>query len=204
MTNGHSIKSAGILIIGDEVLNGKILDTNSHDFAKYCFNELAIPLKRTVVCGDDEEDIISSLDTLKNCDFIVTSGGIGSTHDDISYDSIAKYFTLKCEKDAEVVERMQSLRDSYLNKLSDTQLNAFYRMATIPQGQNVEKIFIDKELWVPIVGINHKVYILPGVPHLFSKLVRGLGDHIKSRISQNHLIRYFVKTTTGKVNLHII
>lgn len=81
-----SIKSAGCLIIGDEVLNGKILDTNSFEFAKYCFKELSIPVKKTVVCGDDADDIIRSLKVLtdENCDFIVTSGGIGSTHDDIN------------------------------------------------------------------------------------------------------------------------
>ena len=55
--SGKPIRSAGCLIIGDEILNGKILDTNSYNFARFCFKDLSIPLKRTIVCGDDEDDI---------------------------------------------------------------------------------------------------------------------------------------------------
>lgn len=201
MSGTSSIKSAGILIIGDEVLNGKILDTNSHEFAKYCFRELGIPLKRTVVCGDDEEDIISSLETLKDCEFVLTSGGIGSTHDDITYPAIAKAFNLPCELDQEVVERMQSIRESYLLTLSQQQLDAFYRMATIPKGENVEKIYVDEKLWVPIVGINKRVFILPGIPQLFTSLMLALGELIKPRIEKNEQTRLFVTTKTGESEL---
>lgn len=202
----HSIKSAGCLIIGDEILNGKIRDANSYELAKYCFNTLAVPLKKTIVCGDDRKDIVKSLQILRDekCDFIVTSGGIGSTHDDITYDAIAEAFGVSCELDSETVDRMRSIRGDYLNLLSEPQLRSFYRMATIPQlssSVSVLKLYTASSLWVPIVGIQDQVYILPGVPELFKKLLVGLGDHVKSRVTLKHYQRYFVETETKESNL---
>ncbi|WPK25601.1 hypothetical protein PUMCH_002922 [Australozyma saopauloensis] len=200
------IRSAGCLIIGDEVLNGKILDTNLFEFAKFCFSELCVPLKKTVVCGDDHSDIVASLQVLRNaeCDFIVTSGGIGSTHDDITYDAIAAAFNVPCTLDLETVAKMNALRGDYLLKLTQPQRDAFYRMATIPQASEsvpVLKLFTDKSLWVPIVGVNEQVYILPGVPQLFKRLLSGLGESVKPRVIQLKCNRYFVKTTTGELSL---
>lgn len=200
------IRSAGCLIIGDEVLNGKILDTNSYEFAKYCFSELLIPLKKTVVCGDDKEDIIRSLRILtdEKCDFIVTSGGIGSTHDDITYEAIAEAYGVSCSLDQETAERMTQLRGKYLLQLTKPQLHAFYRMATIPQSAGdttVLKLFIKDSLWVPIVGINSQVYILPGVPQLFKLLLLGLGDSVKTRVELKQYRRHFVKTSTSESSM---
>ncbi|KAM3125127.1 hypothetical protein CJJ07_003566 [Candidozyma auris] len=201
-----SIKSAGCLIIGDEVLNGKILDTNSFEFAKYCFKELSIPVKKTVVCGDDANDIIRSLKVLtdENCDFIVTSGGIGSTHDDITYEALASAFHVPCKLDEETVNRMQKLRGPFLSSLGESELKAFYRMATIPQPSEttkVSKLFIDESLWVPIVGINERIFVLPGVPQLFKRLLFGLGESVKPRCASQSYTRYFVKTKKFESNI---
>ena len=115
------------------------MDTNSYNFARFCFNNLSIPLKRTIVCGDDEQDIINSLNILlkqDKLDLIITSGGLGSTHDDITYKVISDYFQLDYQLDQEVVDRMKSIRSDYLDKLNPEQLNAFYRMATLPVSLN--------------------------------------------------------------------
>lgn len=201
-----SIRSAGCLIIGDEVLNGKILDTNLFEFAKYCFLELSVPLRRTIVCADNEQDIIKSLRSLRddNCDFIVTSGGIGLTHDDITYSSLAHAFGLQCKLDQETVAKMHQLRGNYLSLLSPSQKDAFYRMATIPQSSadvEVLKLYTHESLWVPIVGINNQVYILPGVPTLFKRLLHGLGEALKERVVPKHYRRYYVSTRTNESNL---
>lgn len=73
------IHTAGCIIIGDEVLGGKTVDTNSAYFAKFCF-KLGIALKRIEVIGDDEEEIVEAVRRMSsNYDFVVTSGGIGPT-----------------------------------------------------------------------------------------------------------------------------
>lgn len=213
MTKGEitskAIRSAGCLIIGDEILNGKILDTNSYNFARFCFNDLSIPLKRTIVCGDDEDDIKRCLDTLMkdDLDFIVTSGGLGSTHDDITYDVISDYFKVDCKLDKDVVDRMNSIRGDYLNKLSPEQKNAFYRMATIPSPTpsnssiKVEKYFMDDKLWFPIVELNEQVYILPGVPQLFTQLIQDMKPMLQARAVSSNLTRRYVLTKSGETQL---
>ncbi|CAK9439981.1 uncharacterized protein LODBEIA_P40810 [Lodderomyces beijingensis] len=203
------IRSAAILIIGDEILNGKILDTNSYHFARFCFNNLAIPLKRTIVCGDDELDIKNSLDVLlkqDKVDFVVTSGGLGSTHDDITYQVLASYFNLDYKLDEEVVKKMHSLRDGYLSTLSKDQLGAFYRMATLPVASkdspiSTKNLFFDEKLWFPILEIDQSVYVLPGVPQLFTQLLNDMEPFLKRRVAPTNLSRRYVVTKTGETQL---
>ena len=94
------ITTAGCIIIADEVLSSKTVDTNSAWFgkypknksillklpfpAKYCF-ELGIELRRVEVIGDDESEIVEAVRRMSSSyDFVVTSGGLGGTHDDIT------------------------------------------------------------------------------------------------------------------------
>lgn len=80
------------LIIGDEVLNGKTKDTNSNFLAQFCFTA-GIDLKRIEVIADDEEEIIEAARRMsEKYDWVISSGGIGPTHDDITYQSMAKAF----------------------------------------------------------------------------------------------------------------
>jgi len=183
-------------IIGDEVLNGKIQDTNSRFFAKYCFSK-GIEVKKILVVGDEEDEIIESIKSLAlKYDFILTSGGIGPTHDDITYQSIAKAFNLNLVLHQETVEKMIKLRKKTSPILNKEAQDAQYRMATLPQGDDVENIYLNDELWVPVVGINQQIFILPGVPQLFeSLLTRLIENHLIKRIpNDNKFIRYFVTT----------
>lgn len=75
----RTIHTAGCIIIGDEVLGGKTVDTNSAYLAKFCFG-LGINLKKIVVIGDDEGEIVENVRRFSDdYDFVVTSGGIGPT-----------------------------------------------------------------------------------------------------------------------------
>lgn len=195
------IRNAGCLVIGDEVLNGKIHDINSFEFAKFCFNNLSIPLKRTIVCSDDKDDIIDSLNNLrKSCDIIITSGGIGSTHDDVTYEAIATAFNTTVSLHQPTVDRINRIigKDYFANHTTD-QLLAFNRMATLPL--TCEPHYVDDSLWVPIVGMENQVYILPGVPHLFLKLLSGLEPILKPRIISLGFTRSYIKTRTGESRL---
>lgn len=132
------IHTAGCIIIGDEVLGGKTTDTNSAYMAKFCFN-LGINLKRVEVIGDDEEEIIEACRRMsKNYDFVVTSGGIGPTHDDITYQSIAKAFGLKLKLHQEAFEKMKKLSkprrgtENFSWDEPSPQLTARLRMVELP------------------------------------------------------------------------
>ena len=90
--NKNNIVSAGLLIIGDEILSGRTVDQNINFLAKN-LSENGILLKEVRVVGDFENEIIFAVNELrKKFDYVFTSGGIGPTHDDITSLSVAKAF----------------------------------------------------------------------------------------------------------------
>ncbi|KAK9351778.1 MoaB/Mog domain-containing protein [Lipomyces doorenjongii] len=181
----HSLSTAACLIIGDEVLNGKIRDANSYTFAKYCF-EIGLDLKRVEVISDEEHEIVEAAQRLaKNYDFVVTSGGIGPTHDDITYQSIAKAFNLPLVLHEETVKRMKRLGRRRIDPNDLEAGKAQMRMATLPKGNSTTEtdiIYSLENSWVPVVCVASKIYILPGIPQLFNGLLFGLQPHILPRI----------------------
>ncbi|KAH8833883.1 putative molybdopterin binding domain-containing protein, partial [Flagelloscypha sp. PMI_526] len=164
--------------VSDEILNGKTLDRNSHCFAKFCF-ERGIELKGIEVVPDRENDIIlASRRMVRDYDMVVTSGGIGSTHDDITYSSLAKAFFQNLKYHDETLlrmEEMNKLRSVNQNQTADQQ-TAMRRMALFPEKAQV--IFVHEKIWVPVVCISHKLYIFPGIPALFEKMLIGLSPFL--------------------------
>lgn len=143
---------------------------------------------------DDELEIHNAVQLMQKYDFVVTSGGIGPTHDDITYDSLASAFKLPTELHQETAERMARLSQKNIQHEGDAR-KAQLRMATFPKGDNVDVIFLRDDLWVPVVGLNERFYVLPGVPQLFTKLLDSLIESFKgTRIISKSFIRYFVKT----------
>lgn len=192
------ITTAAALIIGDEVLNGKIKDTNSTYFARFCFRN-NIELRRIAVVPDDEADIVETLQRLASkYDFIVTSGGIGPTHDDITYEAIAKAFGVPVALDQELADRMHRL-GSRIDPANKEAYEAQLRMAIIPaadasKGVTVETIYVEEGLWVPSVSVNSQVFVLPGIPQLFERMLEGLFPHIEKRLSTDQPLRHYVAT----------
>ncbi|KAK3180456.1 hypothetical protein K4F52_008184 [Lecanicillium sp. MT-2017a] len=188
----RTIQTAACLIIGDEVLGGKTVDTNSTYMAKWCFS-LGIRLKKIEVVEDEESDIIDAVRRMSsNYDFVVTSGGIGPTHDDITYQSIAKAFNLPLKLHQEAFEKMKLLSRPHKQQLSfswDTdspELRAKLRMVQLPTDESRDLseqfVFSQEDLWVPVSVVNGNVHILPGIPRLFEKLLDGMKPHIMQRL----------------------
>ncbi|KAJ3249885.1 hypothetical protein HDU77_007302 [Chytriomyces hyalinus] len=158
------------LIIGDEVLGGKTRDTNSQFLATLCFNA-GLSLRRVVVVPDEETDIAEQVRLLSaKYGHVITSGGIGPTHDDITYSAIANAFNVPLIRHEETITRMQAIamaRDP--SKPFDMNAGRI-RMATLPS-QPSKISFPCSDLWVPVVTVNDNVSIFPGVPRLFQQLV---------------------------------
>ncbi|KAG5751320.1 hypothetical protein H9Q69_009625 [Fusarium xylarioides] len=191
--NSRTISTAACLIIGDEVLGGKTVDTNSAYFAKWCFN-LGINLKRIEVIEDDEGEIVEAVQRMSDrYDFVVTSGGIGPTHDDITYQSIAKAFNLPLKLHQETFDKMKLMSKVHPNQpkfdwdVDSPARRAKLRMAELPidESRDVKKqaLFPHDDLWVPVSVVNGNIHILPGVPRLFQRLLDGLKPHILPRLS---------------------
>ncbi|KAJ4294767.1 hypothetical protein N0V88_005001 [Collariella sp. IMI 366227] len=161
-------------------------DTNSNYFAKWCFG-LGINLKRIEVIEDDEAEIIEAVRRMSE------RGGIGPTHDDITYKSIAKAFGLPLVLHQEAYTLMKKLsrphpKQPNFNWDEDSPaLRARLRMVELPTdaGRPLAEQFIfpSPELWVPIAVVNGNVHILPGVPRLFESLIDGLTPSIVPRLT---------------------
>ena len=89
--------SAGIIVIGNEILSGRTQDTNSNFIAKNLI-ESGINLEKIIVIQDIEIIIIDNvIGFSEKYSYVFTTGGIGPTHDDITSESISKAFKLKYE-----------------------------------------------------------------------------------------------------------
>jgi molybdopterin-biosynthesis enzyme MoeA-like protein len=126
-----------------------------------------VDLVRVEVVPDVPEDIAASARALSSRvgpnGFVFSSGGIGPTHDDVTYESIAAAFGVPLEVHAGTVENMRVHYEQQGKTLNEARL----RMATLPAGCIVHDT---PNLWVPLVQC-HNVFILPGVPWLYKQML---------------------------------
>src|SRR5436190_16698249 len=100
--------TAAVLIIGDEILSGRTQDTNLRDIARYlAVHGVDLAEARTV--PDVHEEIIAALDALRSrYDYVITTGGIGPTHDDITADAVAAAFGVELYEHPEIIELIEA------------------------------------------------------------------------------------------------
>lgn len=161
--------------------------------AKFCFS-LGMTLKRIIVISDDATEIRDTAREFSdNYDFVVTSGGIGPTHDDITYESLAAAFGVPLVLHEEAYERMKRLSRPHKSQpnfswdVPSAALEAKKRMIILPRDANrsdkEQVIFPCDDLWVPVSVVNGNVHVLPGVPRLFERLLDGLKPHLVPRLT---------------------
>src|SRR5436309_6052806 len=100
--------TAAILIIGDEILSGRTQDTNLRDVARYLgVHGVDVAEARTV--PDVIAEIVAALNALRSrYDYVVTTGGIGPTHDDITADAVAEAFGVELREHPEILALMSA------------------------------------------------------------------------------------------------
>ena len=168
------ISSAGIIIIGDEILSGRTKDTNINWIANE-LNQMGINLKEARVIEDDKKTIINTvLEFSKKFTYVFTSGGIGPTHDDITTESIAAAFQVDLEKNKVA---MSLLKKHYKN--TNIEFNeARQKMAIIPKGA----LLIDNPVSVA-PGFNIKnVYVFAGVPKIMQSMFHSISNKLNKGI----------------------
>jgi molybdenum cofactor synthesis domain-containing protein len=165
------IVTAGILVIGDEILSGRTKDKNIGFIAEYLTN-IGIDLKEVRVVADDEADIIAALDALRHrYTYVFTTGGIGPTHDDITADSVAKAFGVGIDHHPEVVARFRE-RFQGAGELNEARL----RMARIPDGA---ELIQSATILAPGFKIGN-VIVMAGVPSIMQAMMDIVAPKLKS------------------------
>lgn len=157
-------KTAGVLVIGNEILSGRTQDMNIAYIGKRLEN-LGIVLSEVTVIPDDEQTIIDKVVAYsQQYDYVFTTGGIGPTHDDITTASIAKAFGVAVKRHPEAVACMERYYES--GTISEPRL----KMADIPEGATL----IDNPVsGAPGIQIKN-VFVMAGVPKIMQAMLDGL------------------------------
>ncbi len=162
--------TAGLLVIGDEILSGRTKDKNIGFIADHC-NQIGIRLQEIRVVADDEAAIIGAVNELRRAyTYVFTTGGIGPTHDDITADSISRALGVSIDVDPRAVEL---LRERYAEAdLTPVRL----RMARIPEGAELIENSVSK---APGFKIGN-VIVMAGVPAIMEAMLLAVTPRLKT------------------------
>jgi len=155
-----------MLVIGNEVLSGRTREANAWLAAGKLF-ERGCKLSEIAVIPDVDEAIVSTLNRLRTaCDAVITSGGIGPTHDDITMQSVARAFNVDLIEHRLIVQAMQEYYGA--EGLNDGRR----RMTRVPATASL--IRCEKTI-APGARIDN-VYVLAGVPDIFASQLDSILD----------------------------
>ena len=182
MENGKVVKAA-ILIIGDEILSGRTVDANLSYMAQW-LDQLGIQVGEVRVVADHEDNIVDAVNALRRSyDYVITTGGIGPTHDDITSDAIAKAFDVPIDYHPKALEILEAHYEE--GEFND----ARKRMARIPQGG----VLIDNPISVAPGFEIENVFVMAGIPMINRAMLESIrhrlvgGAPVQSRVVAAHL-----------------
>lgn len=163
----EQVKTVGILVIGNEILDGIVLDTNSN-WIENQISAIGLEMTRLVTVRDDAKEIGVALDFLSSiCDVIITSGGLGPTHDDMTLVGVAQAMGVELKENADalaIVERQYKM----LKKreiIANSEITPSRRkMASLPIGGVPLDNTVGGAPGVRVAYGKSTVFCLPGVP----------------------------------------
>src|SRR5208282_5207749 len=183
-------RTCALVVIGNEILSGKVQDSNAY-FAACELRKLGVALQRVAVVPDEIPLIAQEVAYCSaRFDIVITSGGVGPTHDDLTMEGVAAAFKRKIVIDPEL-ERL--IRHYFTDRVNAAGL----KMAEVPEGAVLNEA---GDIRFPTVQIEN-VYVLPGIPQLFEAKLNAL----KPRFATDP---YFLRTiyttaTEGVIAEHL-
>lgn len=160
---------AEIITIGDELLIGQVVDTNSVFIAKE-LNKIGVSVYQITSIQDDKSHILKAFEEAENdVDIIIITGGLGPTKDDITKKTIAEYFNDTLVLDVSVLRNIENIWKQYVRQ---TLLQVNKDQALVPSKAKIlmNRIGTAPGMWIEK---NNKVFIsLPGVPYEMKALIK--------------------------------
>ena len=176
-------RTAGIVLIGNEILSGKIADAN----ASYLCRELralGVDVRRITVVPDEIGAIAPAIAQFsREWDIVFTSGGVGPTHDDVTIEGVALALRVPVVRHPRLVD---ILRQYYGERVNEAHL----KMAEVPDGAEL----VGESLRFPTI-VAGNVYVLPGVPEIFRQKFEALRERFRDQ--PYHLKNVFVRIGEG-------
>jgi FAD synthetase len=177
-------KTAGIILVGNEILSGKIADVN----AAYLCRELrglGVDVRRITVIPDEVGLIATEVAAFsRDYDVVFTSGGVGPTHDDVTIEGVARAMSVTVVRHPDLVAILERY---YRGRLSDAHL----KMAEVPEGA---ELVTGGSLRFPTI-LMRNVYVLPGVPEIFREKFEALRERFRDQ--PIHLKNVYVRMGEG-------
>ncbi len=176
--SGEDIVTAAVLVIGDEILSGRTRDCNINYIAAH-FTRVGIRLQEVRIVADDEAAIVEAVDALRaRYTYVITTGGIGPTHDDITADAIAKAMGVSIDHDPRAV----ALLDAYFAKRGVEPTPARMRMARIPHGAEL----VANAVSIAPGFMIGNVIVLAGVPDVMQVMLDDVTPRLRTGCQNAH------------------
>jgi molybdenum cofactor synthesis domain-containing protein len=183
-------KTAGIILIGNEILSGKITDANAAYLCKE-LRALGVEVRKISVIPDEVDLIAAEVREFSRAhDVVFTSGGVGPTHDDVTMEGVARAVGTRVIRHPHLVGLLEGYYKGHVNE-------ARLRLAEVPEGA---ELVSDGSLMFPAVTIRN-VYILPGVPEIFRQKFEALRERFRDQ--PYHLKNVFVRIGEGLLAQHL-
>lgn len=182
--------TAGIIVIGNEILSGKVEDSNSPYLARQ-LRALGVDLLRISVIPDEIETIAAEARAFSAAyDHVFTSGGVGPTHDDVTMEGVARGFGVR-------VVRHPLLEAGLRAYFGEGVTEAALKMAEVPEGTD---LVAGRHRGFPVTRFKN-IYILPGIPKYFVDKFESIKDNFKDRAI--HLRRFYVTRKEEEIARHL-
>jgi molybdenum cofactor synthesis domain-containing protein len=177
-------KTAAIVLVGNEILSGKVQDANAAHLCRE-LRELGVDVRRITVIPDEVDVIARDVGAAAaEFDVVFTSGGVGPTHDDVTIEGIARAMRVPVRRHPTLIALLEQAYGASLNE-------AHLKMAEVPDGA---ELVTDAAVRFPTI-VMRNVYILPGVPEIFRRKFAAIRERFRDE--PIHLRTVFVRIGEG-------
>lgn len=186
-------KTAGILVVGNEILSGKVVDTNSPYLCQELYT-LGVDVRRVAVVPDDIEVIAEDVAIFAQMfDYVFTTGGVGPTHDDVTIEAVAQGL----QRQVVIHPELEALLEEHWIDRPET---ARRKMASVPEGV---QLLMEPSLPVPVLLIEN-VYVFPGIPQLLRRKFDSIKERFRDLPYYGHQVYVTMPESTFAHLLHTL
>ncbi|XP_012904467.1 FAD synthase isoform X1 [Mustela putorius furo] len=186
---GRSV-TAGIIIVGDEILKGHTQDTNTY-FLCRTLRSLGVQVCRVSVVPDEVAAIAAEVTSFSSrFTHVLTAGGIGPTHDDVTFEAVAQAFGDELRPHPELEAAIRALGGKGWAKLCLVPSSARLHYGTDPRTGRPFKL--------PLVSVRN-VYLFPGIPELLRRVLEGLKGLFQNTAVRFHLRELYVAADEASI-----